>query len=224
MGTLYSTAQLNRFRREAKKLSRDLSIRHCEALDRIASEHGFPNWSIFVKTCARSDGLATLLHSAEPPIFVKAGTLSDGPDTLAWKTRQHLLSRCLGDATLDERSLTAMSRQVRHVSSLMTLYYVKAAAIHDDHSYKAATREWWKCYLTVNSEYVVRVLRLVSQEERDLSTQTLALALSEELGPGASEVSELVEAIAEVVKEGSALGLEISTAIFDHRSRARDRG
>lgn len=49
MATSFSSAQLERFRREAKKLSRELSITHSEALDRIAARHGYQNWSLLAK-------------------------------------------------------------------------------------------------------------------------------------------------------------------------------
>lgn len=52
MATSFSPAQLERFRREAKKLSRELSITHSEALDRIAAQHGFTNWSLLAKHSA----------------------------------------------------------------------------------------------------------------------------------------------------------------------------
>lgn len=59
MATSFPPAQLDRFRREAKKLGRDLSISHSEALDRIAVKNGFPNWSLLAK---RSSG------AGSPPV------------------------------------------------------------------------------------------------------------------------------------------------------------
>lgn len=55
MATTFTPAQLDRFRRDAKKLGRELSITHSEALDRIAARHAYQNWSLLAK------------HS-EPPI------------------------------------------------------------------------------------------------------------------------------------------------------------
>jgi len=49
MATSISHSQLERFRREAKKLGRELSIPHSEALDRIAARHNFQNWSLLAK-------------------------------------------------------------------------------------------------------------------------------------------------------------------------------
>lgn len=55
MATSFSPKQLERFRREAKKLGRDLSITHSDALDRIASRHSFQNWSLLAKHSAAAD-------------------------------------------------------------------------------------------------------------------------------------------------------------------------
>jgi len=55
MATSFSPKQLERFRREAKKLGRDLSITHSDALDRIAARHSFQNWSLLAKHSAAAD-------------------------------------------------------------------------------------------------------------------------------------------------------------------------
>ncbi len=60
MATSFSPAQIEYIRREAKKVSRELSVTHSEALDRIAARHGFKNWSLLAK---HSDGGA----SQRPP-------------------------------------------------------------------------------------------------------------------------------------------------------------
>jgi uncharacterized protein YozE (UPF0346 family) len=49
MTNSFTPAQVERFRREAKKLSRDTSITHSEALDQIAAQQGFANWSLLAK-------------------------------------------------------------------------------------------------------------------------------------------------------------------------------
>lgn len=51
MAIPFSHTQLERFRREAKKLGRELAITHSEALDRIAAQNGFKNWSLLAKCC-----------------------------------------------------------------------------------------------------------------------------------------------------------------------------
>lgn len=55
MAMSFLPPQLERFRREAKKLARELSITHSEALDQIAVKNGFTNWSLLSK------------HSSAPP-------------------------------------------------------------------------------------------------------------------------------------------------------------
>lgn len=51
MATKISSVQFERFKREAKKLSRELSIPHSQALDRLAAHCGFKNWSLLAKQC-----------------------------------------------------------------------------------------------------------------------------------------------------------------------------
>jgi hypothetical protein len=52
MSTQFSQPQLDQLRRDAKRLSRSLSITHSEALDRIAAQHSFKNWSLLAKHSA----------------------------------------------------------------------------------------------------------------------------------------------------------------------------
>lgn len=49
MAISFSSSQIDRFKREAKKLVRELSILHSEALDLIAVRQGFKNWSLLAK-------------------------------------------------------------------------------------------------------------------------------------------------------------------------------
>jgi hypothetical protein len=67
MSTSFSTAQVEQLRRNAKRLGRTLSISHSEALDRIAAQHGFKNWSLLSK------------HST--PASAPAGATQDAPPT-----------------------------------------------------------------------------------------------------------------------------------------------
>ena len=60
MATSFSPAQLERFRREAKKRSRELSINHSEALDRIAVQNGFTNWSLLSKHSSVPNAVAPM--------------------------------------------------------------------------------------------------------------------------------------------------------------------
>lgn len=52
----FSPAQIERFKRDAKAVHRELSIPHSQALDRLAIDNGYKNWSLLMK---RSDILGT---------------------------------------------------------------------------------------------------------------------------------------------------------------------
>ena len=62
MSTSFSAARVEQFRRNAKRLGRTLSIPHSEALDRVAAEQGFKNWSLLSKHSAPA-----LTLGAPPP-------------------------------------------------------------------------------------------------------------------------------------------------------------
>ena len=49
MQTSYTTTQIERLKREAKKRSRATDLTHTQALDLVAVEHGFRNWSLLAK-------------------------------------------------------------------------------------------------------------------------------------------------------------------------------
>lgn len=49
MNTSYTSAQLEQFRRDAKRLARQDAIPHSEALDRVAASKGLKNWSLLSK-------------------------------------------------------------------------------------------------------------------------------------------------------------------------------
>lgn len=66
MSTPLSAAQIEQLRRNAKRLARTLSIPYSEALDRMAVQHGFRNWSLLSK------------HTSRPS---KAGPESSGATT-----------------------------------------------------------------------------------------------------------------------------------------------
>lgn len=52
MNTSYTPAQIEQFRRDAKRLARKNAIPHSEALDSIAVSKGFKNWSLLAKHAA----------------------------------------------------------------------------------------------------------------------------------------------------------------------------
>lgn len=62
MAVSFSSAQIDRFKREAKKLVRELSIPHTEALNRIAARQGFKNWSLL----AKHNGAAPVVKTTPP--------------------------------------------------------------------------------------------------------------------------------------------------------------
>lgn len=49
MQTSYTPAQIERLKREAKRRSRATDLTHSQALDLVAVEHGFRNWSLLAK-------------------------------------------------------------------------------------------------------------------------------------------------------------------------------
>lgn len=51
MANSFSSAQISRLKRQAKKVARERSLIHAEALDLVAAEQGFANWSLLSKAC-----------------------------------------------------------------------------------------------------------------------------------------------------------------------------
>lgn len=85
-------AQIERLRRQAKKLGRERSTTHSEALDRIAVQNGFANWSLLAK------------HNGAPP----ASTPPSRPaqSRPVGSVRQYLH----GDVSEDDTSLCYCAR------------------------------------------------------------------------------------------------------------------
>lgn len=52
MSNSFSNTQINHFKRQAKQISREETIQHCHALDRIALQNGYTNWSLLIKNQA----------------------------------------------------------------------------------------------------------------------------------------------------------------------------
>lgn len=77
MAVSFSPSQIDRFKRAAKKLVRELSIPHGEALNRIAAQQGFKNWSLLVK------------HSDAAPA-IKVASLVPRKSALANQDRYYL--------------------------------------------------------------------------------------------------------------------------------------
>ncbi|MGJ7530170.1 YozE family protein [Variovorax sp. GB1P17] len=66
MATTLTAARLEQLKREAKKLTRATSVSHAEALDRLAVENGFANWSLLAKHVSRSSPVSPT--PALPPL------------------------------------------------------------------------------------------------------------------------------------------------------------
>jgi hypothetical protein len=56
MATTLSAGQVEQLRRTAKKLARQRAVPHSEALDRVAAQHGFKNWSLLARQAATASG------------------------------------------------------------------------------------------------------------------------------------------------------------------------
>ena len=74
MTASFTIAQVERFKREAKRLHRDTNISHSQALDQIASANGYRNWSLLAK---HSDAQGTpKAKNARPPFrFIRTPEL-----------------------------------------------------------------------------------------------------------------------------------------------------
>ena len=74
MTASFTIAQVERFKREAKRLHRDTNISHSQALDQIASANGYSNWSLLAKHSDAHD--APKAKSARPPFrFIRTPEL-----------------------------------------------------------------------------------------------------------------------------------------------------
>lgn len=71
MTASFTIAQVDRFKREAKRLHRDSHISHSQALDQIANTNGYSNWSLLSK---HSDAQDTLKAKIVRPPFRFART------------------------------------------------------------------------------------------------------------------------------------------------------
>lgn len=88
MTASFTHSQIERFKREAKKLHRAIPVSHSQALDQIANANGYSNWSLLAK---HSDAHDTLnAKSARPPFrFTRTPELMrlallKVPDTRGW--------------------------------------------------------------------------------------------------------------------------------------------
>jgi hypothetical protein len=73
MSTPLSLAQIEQLRRNAKRLARTLSIPHSEALDRLAVQQGFRNWSLLSKHAPQTSQAGPEASEAtKPPPLVSS--------------------------------------------------------------------------------------------------------------------------------------------------------
>lgn len=93
MVTSFTPAQLERFRREAKKLGRELSITHSDALDRIATQHGFTNWSLLSKHSSHAPVPATVAESLPASHSIRRRHYLHG-DVLEGNSGKYYCARC----------------------------------------------------------------------------------------------------------------------------------
>jgi len=70
MANSCTPAQINRFKREAKRFHRASDISHSEALDRIANSNGYSNWSLLMKHSG-SDDKAQAMNSGPLHRFLR---------------------------------------------------------------------------------------------------------------------------------------------------------
>jgi hypothetical protein len=94
MAHSYSTAQIEHFKREAKKLCRTSPLTHNQALNNIASKHGFSNWSLLMKH-SEAPGIAES-DRPQPYRFIRA------PDEMREALRVLQLERYATRSRADE--------------------------------------------------------------------------------------------------------------------------
>lgn len=120
MAIQFSSAQINRFKRHAKKLADQLTLTHSEALDRIAREHGFTNWSLLSKhgetPTARRVAKPTQSQSALLPRYYLHGDQDEGDATLYYCARCDIFSE--RDHFDDQRVHSGESHEMRYLASV----------------------------------------------------------------------------------------------------------
>lgn len=77
MSTPLSPAQIEQLRRNAKRLARTLSIPHSEALDRLAEQQGFRNWSLLSKHTSKPSKARPESSGATTPLPFPSAAATD---------------------------------------------------------------------------------------------------------------------------------------------------
>lgn len=120
MANSFTPAQIERFRREAKKLHRELSITHSDALDRIAAQHGFTNWSLLMKH-SKPESVPTLVakpsSTSRRRYYLHGDVVDDNPGKcycarcdVFWDLSHFQPTSWHNDSEDGERFLTALAR------------------------------------------------------------------------------------------------------------------
>lgn len=141
MSTPFSSPQIERFKREAKQLHRDLSIPHSHALDRIAIEQGYGNWSLLMKH-SQPDGVASSINSGRQHRFLRTPAqmrlaLLKVPEPRGWgsPSRSDVAKARVDDISHDFASAqNAVQFAIDYVTCLLTVPRFKV--------YTASTVYW----------------------------------------------------------------------------------
>lgn len=95
---LFFAYQVEAMRRAAKQSSRSQGITYCEALDRIAKEKGYRNWSLLQKNGLHDSSVRPpFLFSRTDEEVARSMRLVPTPDPYARKTRSEAARDCVND-------------------------------------------------------------------------------------------------------------------------------
>ena len=95
MTTSFSEFQIHQFKRRAKRIAREQSISYSAALDLVAQQNGFPNWSLLMRRVEHDIRLLSLLEFSLDPF-------PDG-DEGVFQARGEIIDRGLLTRIADER-------------------------------------------------------------------------------------------------------------------------
>ncbi len=160
MSTTLTPARVEQFKRQAKTLARTGSLTHAEALDRLAADNGFRNWSLLAKHVARAAPPTSAAapspvvpspvpKPAAPTRYYLHGDAEEGHLGRFYCARcdlfvegSHFFSQHSRDETL-ERCLSAIERWAKRPASETTHRRPPGAAnmLEQDARAAAATRE-----------------------------------------------------------------------------------
>lgn len=118
MPVTFTPAQIEQFKLRAKHSSRETNTSHSEALDQIAREHGFNNWSLLIKHVAPADDIQRPLAIAGEAAPVDTPTAQAGASSTVdrlvaigfkpagrWSLTNHVLRLELKPAVMHEQNV-----------------------------------------------------------------------------------------------------------------------